>query len=332
MSSQHSASIASSMFPDGMSKARRRRASTPSRSPSDSRAAGARALHQEAFRSALAEPVAEHLQVADQRKIAIRFGADEEIGQCLPGEQLLLPPLQRTEAGDEVRLSRKCGEQRLGKGVDRLDPKPSARRIQHPGEQGPGALTHVGADILAEGPQFAGQLRILESYPISEPRMDAVRHLGGSRLGEGEAEDRGRVHPRQEKAKHPRGEHVSLARAGRSRKRGVVARARRAELVSRQARERFQAFRQSGFPASQALIAGEHPGDSSKRSGPRDRWPRVAGLLRAAVADRFRRSRTGGNPAAAGADILPERHMDAPGSSRRTDKRLNHTRPPNRCR
>ena len=125
--------------------------------------------------------------------------------------------------------------------MDGLDAEAAAGRFENAGEEGAGALAQPGFRLLAKHGELVREILILEAHPISEPAMDALRHLGGAGLGEGQAEDRRRIHPGQKQPQHPGGEHMGLAGAGRSRQRGMVARRRGAKLVACEACERAEA-------------------------------------------------------------------------------------------
>jgi hypothetical protein len=197
--------------------------------------------HQEGFGAAFAQPQAQRLHVADQAEIALLLGPHQQVGERRAGQPLLLAAFERPEAGHQPRFGRERGEQALREGVDGLDAKPAAGRLEHPREQGAGEVSHFGPGILVQRRQLELQLRILEPHPVGEPGMDPLGHLGRAGLGEGQAEDRGGVGAGEQQPQHPRREHVGLAGAGRGRKCGVVARRRGAALVALQMGERGDA-------------------------------------------------------------------------------------------
>jgi hypothetical protein len=158
-------------------------------------------------------------------------GPDQHLGQRLARQQLLLAPLQRPKAGHQPRLGREGGEQALGEGVDGLDPEAAAGGVEHPGEEPAGAGAGLGAEILPERLELGGEIDVLQPNPISQPAMDPIRHLGRARLGEGEAQDRGRIGAVQQQPEHPRGEDVGLAGAGRGGERRMIARRGGGELL-----------------------------------------------------------------------------------------------------
>ena len=116
--------------------------------------------------TALAEPPAEALDVADQRLVGGGFRVGHEVGEGAPHQLLLRPAFDRLETGHDPRFRRKCGEQPLGEAVDRLDLE-AARAIQHPRDAiGP----HTAVDVTGEIPAAALQ---------HEPeRRDAAALLG----------------------------------------------------------------------------------------------------------------------------------------------------------
>ena len=214
------------------------------------------AAHQERFGAAFAHSVAQRLDVTDEWEVAARLGADEEIGERRAGEELLFARIERPEAGHQPRFGRKGGEQRLRKGVDRLDSHTPAGGVEDSGEERASPVAHVRADILAQRLELARKVAVLQANPVSEPSVDPVRHFRCAGLGEGEAKDRGWIDTRQEQAEDARREHMRLSSPGRGGERGVVAWARRAQLVAFERRKKLQAFRQMETdPASSTTIA-----------------------------------------------------------------------------
>ncbi len=269
--------IASSMSPSGRPKARRRRSSTSSGGPSDVMASGERAQRR---RKPSAPPSPSRWlsawMSAIRPSVAALLRPDEHPGQGLAGEQLLLAPLERPEAGNQPRLGRKGGEQALGEGVDGLDAQAPAGGVEHPGEEAAGAGARFGAVILAEGAKLRGELGVLQPNPVREPPVDPVGHLGGAGLGEGEAEDRGGIDPGEQQAEDPGGEDVGLAGPRRGRERGMVARGGGVELL--------------GFEPGEGAEAAGHWPPCSPRSGEiSEASPcRRSDLLRAGAAWRSR--------------------------------------------
>jgi hypothetical protein len=94
-----------------------------------------------------------------------------------------------------------------------LDLEPP-RRLHGAGEQAPGHLQGFSRGALAgEFGQFRAQRGIVQRHPAAEHAKHADRHVGGGRLGEGQAEDAGGRRPVEEEAHHAVGEHLGLARA-----------------------------------------------------------------------------------------------------------------------
>ena len=116
---------------------------------------------------------------------------------------MLLASVERPEARHQPRLGRKGREQALGEGVDGLDAQAAAGRVEHAREQGPRPLTPLRPRILVEREQLLAELGILEPDPMGQPGMDALGHLGRARLGEGEAQDRGRIDARRAASEAP---------------------------------------------------------------------------------------------------------------------------------
>ena len=198
-----------------------------------------RAVHKESFGAALPQPAAERLHRLKQRFVTAVFRTDQHVRQHGAGEQLFLARLHRSETGDKPGLDRETGKQRLAKAVDRLDAQPRTAGVEHAGKERTRHRAALWPMILTQRHQIARQFGIGQAHPMGEPRMDAIRHFGGARLGEGEAEDRRRIGPAQEQAHHAGGEDVRLAGAGRSRKPDLRLRIGGEFLIAAQGQERF---------------------------------------------------------------------------------------------
>ena len=153
-------------------------------------------------------------------------GQESVPGRVGPGEDLFpgrrqhflgVPFLEDGEVGRDSGLQREAPEQGLAEGVDGLDVH-AAGRVQHLGEQ----VARPAADVVVGlAPQMAGQ-RFLQRLvrrrrPLAQLLGDAVRHLGGGRPGEGEAQDMLGPGAGEHQAQHPVGEHLGLAGSGRRR-------------------------------------------------------------------------------------------------------------------
>jgi hypothetical protein len=91
----------------------------------------------------------------------------------------------------------------------------AARRLQCRREQPPG----MGAQTRVDAPcpditQGAVERHIVERGPPGKRIEHALRHVGGRRLGEGEAQDAPRLAAIEQKPDHPLRQHVGLAGAG----------------------------------------------------------------------------------------------------------------------
>ena len=122
--------------------------------------------------------------------------------------------VQHREARRDIGLERELVQQPRAEGVDGLHFQP-ARRFQRRGEQParPRALGHVG--FLAGAEQNLGvELGVVERGPFRQRAEHAVRHIGGRRLGEGDAEDLGRIDAAQQQIDDALRQHMGLAGAG----------------------------------------------------------------------------------------------------------------------
>ena len=205
-----------------------------------------RALTKKTLRPFLAHPPAERLHVADQREVAAPLRFDQHLGERRIGERLFLALFERTKAGHQPRLGREAGQQRLAEGVDRLDAQPAAGRLEHAREQGARVGAGFRRDVLAQSGEFLGERAVLHPHPARQPRVDAVGHLGGARLGEGEAENRGGIVAREQQPDHARGQHMRLAGAGRRRQPDEPPRIGRVGLRAFERAERRRAAAHSG--------------------------------------------------------------------------------------
>ena len=139
--------------------------------------------------------------------------------------------VEHGEARRHVRLERHKVQEALAEGVDRLDLE-AAGGLDGAGEEAPRQLHLSGARPLAfELRQLGDQLRLGERHPASEPLEDANRHVGGGRLGEGEAQEPARMRARQQEAHDAVGQDLGLARAGIGRHPGGGARVGGAALL-----------------------------------------------------------------------------------------------------
>ena len=94
----------------------------------------------------------------------------------------------------------------LAEGMDGLDFQP-ARRLERLGKESARLaqafrVRRLGADIR----QTLSQLGIREQRPFAQTVEQPRRHLGGRRLGIGEAEDARRRRTREQEPRHPIGQ------------------------------------------------------------------------------------------------------------------------------
>ena len=133
---------------------------------------------------------------------------------CLAQHQPALAIVEHVEMGRNIRLQRELVEDRLAKGMDRLDFQP-ARRFQRLGEELAGLGQPLGRGrTLFERLQLLGKRVLARDGPGPEALEDTICHLRGRRLGEGKAENLGRIGAGEEQANHPLGQDMGLAGAG----------------------------------------------------------------------------------------------------------------------
>ena len=104
-------------------------------------------------------------------------------------QQLLAAPLiEQLEMRRHPGFQRKAAQQRLAEGMDRHDAH-ATRRIEDAGEQTPCPLTLLVAGRAAQQiHKRCRQFAVIHHRPKGQTLGDAVGHLRGGRLGEGEAE------------------------------------------------------------------------------------------------------------------------------------------------
>ena len=145
----------------------------------------------------------------------LRVGGDES-EQFTPrlAQHLGLGQIVRDlEARRHIGLERGSLQYARAEGVDRLDPE-AARRLERFREKA------AGLRLLGQGRRPAGQLRQraaqalgVERRPVAERLEDAVRHVGGGRLGIGDAEHPAGRDAVQQEPQHAVDQHMGLARA-----------------------------------------------------------------------------------------------------------------------
>jgi len=131
------------------------------------------------------------------------------------------PVVHLGEAGGDARLQREAAEEAGAEAVDGLDAQ-APGRLDGAGEQLAGAGQALRRKrALAQRDQRVAQGGLGHHRPFAQPPEQPVLHLGGGGLGVGEAEDMLRLHPAEEEARHPVGQHAGLARPGIGGKPGV---------------------------------------------------------------------------------------------------------------
>ncbi|GJE46348.1 hypothetical protein AEGHOMDF_5551 [Methylobacterium soli] len=183
----------------------------------------------------LAERVARRLRRHDGvGGLQLRVAAHDRVGQHVVGldrEGLAgLVLVEDDEPGRHIRLEREHVQQPLAERVQGLDLE-APRRLDRAREEAAGRLQALARGPLAgEAGQLGREGLVVEGHPAAEALEDADRHVGGGRLGEGEAEDAPRRRPVEEEPHHPVGEDLGLAGPGIGRDPGRGARIRRPAL------------------------------------------------------------------------------------------------------
>ena len=195
------------------------------------------AFGEELLGPALPQPERQRADRAHGAVASFALGGGQHLGQRLAPQHRLLARLERAEAGDQSRLDRKGGEQPLAEAVDGLDAQAAAGRVEHLGEEraGAGALRRVAG--LAQRLQIAAEIGIGHPHPGGEPVGYALCHLRGARLGEGEAQSRGRLHALQQQAEDARGQDLRLARTRRGAEPDMRVGVGRARLLALEGRQ-----------------------------------------------------------------------------------------------
>ena len=151
-----------------------------------------------------------------ERAHALRRGAERRQRRIARlGEQpLRFAFVDDLEMRRDVGLERKEPQQSLGEGVQRLDLE-SARRLDGAREQlpGKGEILRPRRRRAAVDDRFR-QGVVVEARPLGELAENALRHIGGRRLGVSEAQDLRRRRAIDEEPQDPLRQDVSLAAAG----------------------------------------------------------------------------------------------------------------------
>jgi hypothetical protein len=122
--------------------------------------------------------------------------------------------IEHLEMRGDVGFERKALQQRLTERMNGLDLH-AAGRIEHARKE----PARLAAAILArpstgQRAQIVAKPLVIERYPLRKAAGDPVRHLGGGRLGEGEAEDAFRRRAVEHQAQYAIGQNLGLACAG----------------------------------------------------------------------------------------------------------------------
>ena len=106
----------------------------------------------------------------------------------------------------------------------------AARQVQYLREQRPGLSPQprVWRDAQFAQPRVQGA--VVQGHPFAERGIEADRHLGRGRLGEGQALDARRVRAAEHQPQQPVGQQLGLARPGAGGDEGGNLRIRRLQL------------------------------------------------------------------------------------------------------
>ena len=103
------------------------------------------------------------------------------------GQRILgVAVLDQFEIGRQPGLQREPAQQRLAERVDGADPHP-ARQVQHAREKRPRILPGGPGGNGIEVAQPRIECIVVEAHPLAERSVEADRHFGCRRFGEGEA-------------------------------------------------------------------------------------------------------------------------------------------------
>jgi hypothetical protein len=115
--------------------------------------------------------------------------------------------------------------------VDRHDLQAAARRVQHFGEKLARACYAVLPVVGINRLQIDGNFCALHLDPAGQTAIDAVRHFGGRRLGESQAQQILWINLLfQQQPDHPGRKHLRFARPRRSAEPNIIARIDRSLL------------------------------------------------------------------------------------------------------
>ncbi len=157
-------------------------------------------------------------QGIERRRVVRPFGHQQQVGQDLAQQQVAVAVLHRLDARQQPRLIGEGGQQPLRKGVDRIDPQPPARAIEHGGKQLAGTGHGLRPMVRPDRQQLFGQRRRIKPHPARQHLVDARGHFGRPGLGESQAQDLIGPHRRfKQQPQHAGRQHLGLARAGRGR-------------------------------------------------------------------------------------------------------------------
>ena len=156
------------------------------------------------------------------------------------------------EARRHIRLERRRLQHAGAEGVDGLDLQP-ARRLQRLGEQPAGGRLALGRRGLpGQLRQRLAEFGVVHRRPGAQHLEDAVGHIGGGRLGVGDAEHAAGRDAVEQQAQHAVDQDMRLARAGIGRDPGAQARLRgqRLALIGQRGDDPARLHASSSSPAA----------------------------------------------------------------------------------
>ena len=155
----------------------------------------------------------------------------EQHAQAGAVEQLRFRGLvEHGEARRHIGLERELVQELRAEGMDGLHLEP-ARRLERKSEQAPRQRAQIGiGPAVRDFSDRSIERGIVERGPLPQLLEHPVGHVGGGRLGEGDAENLCGIDAVEQKPDHALGEHVGLARAGIGRHPGGDRRVRSCDL------------------------------------------------------------------------------------------------------
>ena len=151
---------------------------------------------------------------AAERAVGVPRAVEQHRKRQLLQKLRLLGFVEHGEAGGDIGLERKLVQELRAEGMDGLHFQ-SARCLQRAREQPPRQRPppDVGHHVRSVMDHVV-ERGIVERRPFGERVEDALGHVGGGGLGEGDAEDFFRLDALEQQIDHALRQHMRLARAG----------------------------------------------------------------------------------------------------------------------